>query len=102
MWKKHAARRFLSESVSLVQSFFIRVMLVWNEAAVISRPFFMKSVVALFQSIYEGGSVAGAKHIGPRVWSGQRTLSLDIADFWSLMLMKAAPRRCLSESVISL
>jgi hypothetical protein len=34
--------------------------------------------------------------------SGKRTLSLDMADFRSLMLKKAAPRRCLSESPRSL
>jgi hypothetical protein len=41
----------LSAAESLVQSFFIRVMLVWKEAALMSRPLSVMSVVALSQSI---------------------------------------------------
>jgi hypothetical protein len=83
----------------LVQSFFIRVMLVWKERAEISRPLSVMSVVALSQSIYEDVLVVGsARHQA----KGYHTLSLDIADFWSLMLKKVAPRRCLSDSPRSL
>jgi hypothetical protein len=38
----------------------------------------------------------------PSVCEAKHTLSLDIADFWSLVLKKVAPRRCLSESLRSL
>jgi hypothetical protein len=45
--------------------------------------------------------IRSARHRAER-FEGKRTLSLDIADFWSLILKKAAPRRCLSESLRSL
>ena len=80
----------------MLQSFFIRVMLVWKEEEEISRALAVMSVVALSQSIYEDVLVVGsARHQA----KGYHTLSLDIADFWSLMLWKVAPRRCLSESL---